>query len=256
MEKDRPGDIDPEEEKEQGAESAVDAGVGLVVENIEEEAAFCQIPYEGSDEGAGQSGTGGDVAPWGELIGEVEEQPDDQIGEEVVDMQGSRDSHRFQGRLDLAGEPEGTPQHQRQKEQQKEIGAKGPPRTPLGCFENVIDDEVIIFEEKHRGDKDIADADVAQFVGVGHELIDIGHDGGGVGGDQVFGDEFVKLPVGGIEDRHMGEEHQQDHHERDDEKEGAPAHAGGIEAEPVVEEIFEKIPDEKPVLFEEGFFLF
>jgi len=33
----------------------------------------------------------------------------------------------------------------------------------------------------------------------------------------------------------MRKEHQQDHHKRDDEKERAPAHAGGVEAETTVE---------------------
>ena len=196
------------------------------------------------------------MAPRGELIGEVEKQPDNQIGQEIVDMQGSGDTQLLQIVPDSLREPKGAAEHHGQKEQEEKIGAEGPPCTPLGCFENVVDDEIVVFEEKHRGDKDIADAYIAEFVGIGHEPIDMGHNGSGVGGNQVFGDKFVELPVGGIEDRHMGEEYQQDHHERDDKKEGAPAHTGGIEAESVVEEIFEKIPDEEPVLFEEGFFRF
>jgi hypothetical protein len=52
----------------------------------------------------------------------------------------------------------------------------------------------------------------------------------------------------------MGKEHQQNHHERDDEKEGAPAHAGGVESQAIVEEIAEKVFDEEVVFFEEGGF--
>jgi hypothetical protein len=80
------------------------------------------------------------------------------------------------------------------------------------------------------------------------------HDGRGVGTDQVLGDEFMKAGIGGIEDRHVGEKHQEDHHEGNDEKEGAPAHAGGVKTQSRIEEIFEKIFDEEEILLKEMFF--
>jgi hypothetical protein len=80
------------------------------------------------------------------------------------------------------------------------------------------------------------------------------HNGAGIGRDQILGDEFMEAGVGGIEDRHMGKEHQQNHHERDKEKEGAPAHTGGVESQTLVEELFEEAFDEEVVFFEEGSF--
>ena len=44
VQEDRPGDIDPEEEEEYGTDTAVDGSIGLVVHDIEDKAAFGEIP--------------------------------------------------------------------------------------------------------------------------------------------------------------------------------------------------------------------
>ena len=44
VDKDRPGDIDPEKEEEQGGDTAVDRCIGFVVYHIEDKGAFTEIP--------------------------------------------------------------------------------------------------------------------------------------------------------------------------------------------------------------------
>jgi len=205
------------------------------VEDVEEKATLGEVPDKRGDEGARQGGTGGDAAPGGELVGDIKEQPDDQVGKNVIDMQRSRHAHQLEGALDIAGEPEGASQHQRQEEYQEKVGPQSPENAALRRLENIVDDEIVILEEHHRREEHIADTDIPQLVGIGDESIDMAHNGGGVGRDKILLDEIVQLTVGGLKERHMRKEHQQDYHERDDEEEGAPAHAGGVEAETIVE---------------------
>jgi len=191
VEEDGPGDVDPEEEEEQGAQSAVDAGVGAVVEDVKKKAAFGQIPDDRSDEGTDQRGAGRDAAPRGELVGDVKKQPDEEIGKDQIDMESPGDAHRFHVGLDLGGEPKGTPQHQGQKEEEEKVGTYGAQGGAFRGFEDVIDDVIVVFEKEYRRHDDVADTDVAQPVGIGDEGVDVLHDEVGVGRDQVFGDEFM-----------------------------------------------------------------
>ena len=46
MQEDGPGDVDPQKEEEYGTDAAIDGSVGLVVHDIEDKAAFGEIPDE------------------------------------------------------------------------------------------------------------------------------------------------------------------------------------------------------------------
>jgi hypothetical protein len=44
MQEDRPGDVDPQKEEEYGTDASINGSIGLVVHDIEDKAAFGEIP--------------------------------------------------------------------------------------------------------------------------------------------------------------------------------------------------------------------
>ena len=80
MQKDCPGDIDPEKKEEQRRDTAVDTGVGFVVHYIKNKTTFREIPDQRGDKRAYDGCLCGYRGIGGELIGDIEECPNDKIG--------------------------------------------------------------------------------------------------------------------------------------------------------------------------------
>ena len=54
--------------------------------HIEDKGAFGAVPYQGGDERACYSGAFADLCIGRDLIGDIEDPPDDQIGQKIVEM--------------------------------------------------------------------------------------------------------------------------------------------------------------------------
>jgi hypothetical protein len=76
MQEDRPGDIDPEKKEKKGTDTAIDTGIGLVVDDIKDKATLGEVPDQRSDKGADGSCLYRYLGVGRELVGDIEHRPD------------------------------------------------------------------------------------------------------------------------------------------------------------------------------------
>ena len=200
MQKNCPGDVNPQEEEEQGTQSSVDTAIRVIVECVEEKGTFSQIPDKGRNEGADEGRGRFDLLLGRELVSDIKQPPDDQKRKKNGEVKQGVGRGGFDQRTD----PERTGSEQGNQQNQNSISPQCLGQGAGRCFKNIVDNVIVIPKKHDRSKEHISDSHQSHFPGVVYKRVNMVHDDFGIGREEILRHEIVDLGIDVVKNGEIG----------------------------------------------------